>query len=330
MPKRPMDLAVKMMLVVGVFFAIVWSAAFAIARAAGADLLLVPLGVTVVIVALQYLLGPAIVGWTMKVKYVSPDEQPELHRLVQELATAARIPVPRVGISSLPIPNAFAFGRWRSDGRVVVTEKLMKTLDRNELRAGLGHEIMHLRNRDVAVITFLSLLPNIFYFLFRIGLRARGRNALGPLLSVLSIVVYFVLQLLVLYVSRIREYAADEGSVKLGNPPHWMASALYKLVYGAAKVPKEELAQAAGYKAFFASDPSRAHNEIKELADLDLDRSGTIEPEELDALRDSRAMPTGGAVAVEALSTHPNMLKRIRRLAELQAEGAFRVNTPHV
>ena len=133
-----------------------------------------------------------------------------------------------------------------------------------------------------------------------------------------------------LYVSRIREYAADEGSVKLGNPPHWMASALYKLVYGSAKVSKEELAQAAGYKAFFASDPSRAHNEIKELADLDLDRSGTIEPEELDALRDSRAMPTGGAVAVEALSTHPNMLKRIRRLAELQAEGAFRVSRPHV
>ena len=123
---------------------------------------------TVVIVALQYLLGPAIVGWTMKVKYVSPDEQPELHRLVQELATAARIPVPRVGVSGLPIPNAFAFGRWRKDGRVVVTEKLMKMLDRNELRAVLGHEIMHLRNRDVAVITFLSLLPNI-YFLLRIG-----------------------------------------------------------------------------------------------------------------------------------------------------------------
>jgi len=116
----------------------------------------------------------------------------------------------------------------------------------------------------------------------------------------------------------------------LGNPPHWMASALYKLVYGAARLPKEDLQAAAGFKAFFASDPSHAQNEIQTLADLDLDRSGTIEPAELDALRRSKAVPTGSALALEVLSTHPNMLKRIRRLADVQAQGAFRVSSPHV
>jgi heat shock protein HtpX len=171
------------------------------------------------------------------------------------------------------------------------------------------------------------MLPNVFYYLFWYG--GRGRNS-NPLLAAGSLVVYFVLQLLVLYASRIREYAADEGAVKLGNPPHWMASALYKLVYGAARVPKESMADAAGYKAFFASDPSHAAKEIGSLAELDLDRSGTIEPEELDALRRSKTKPTGGATAVEVLSTHPDMLKRIRRLAELQEQGAFRVGTPHV
>lgn len=328
-PKRPIDLSVKMLLVVGVFFALVWGATMAIVQAAGGDVLWTPIAITVVFVGLQYLLSPAIVGWTMRVRYVSPDEEPRLHEIVRELAEAARIPMPRVGVSELEIPNAFAFGRWRSDGRVVVTRPLLGLLDERELRAVLGHEIMHLRNRDVAVITFLSLLPNVFYYLFRIGIRMRGRNNPGPLIALVSILVYFALQLLVLYASRIREYAADEGSVKLGNPPHWMASALYKLVYGAARLPPEELKAAAGFKAFFASDPSRAQGEVQSLADLDLDRSGTIDPAELDALHKGRVRVSAGARIVELLGTHPNMLKRVQRLAELQARGAFRVQAPY-
>jgi heat shock protein HtpX len=328
-PKRPFDLSVKMMLVVGVFFAIVWTATIAIVSAAGGDALYWPIIITVLFVGLQYLAAPWIVGWTMRVRYVLPDEERRLHEMVRELAEAARIPMPKVGISELEIPNAFAFGRWRSDGRVVVTRPLLKLLDEHELRAVLGHEIMHLRNRDVAVITFLSMLPNIFYYLFRLGIRMRGRNNPGPIVALVSILVYFVLQLLVLYASRIREYAADEGSVKLGNPPHWMASALYKLVYGAARLPPDELKAAAGFKAFFASDPNHATAEVRSLAELDLDRSGSIEPEELDALRRSKARPGAGAKAMELFGTHPNMLKRVQRLAELQAQGAFRVQTPY-
>jgi len=320
-PARKVGLTVKLYLAVGVFFLLVWLAAMAIANAAGADVLVAPIVISVVLVGIQYLLSPLIVKWTMGVRWVGPEEAAELHTMVRELAQAAQIPMPRVGISEIEIPNAFAFGRWKSDGRVCVTRPLLDLLDKRELRAVLGHEIMHLRNRDVAVVTFLSLLPNVFYYLFQIGLRMRGRNNPGPLIALVSILMYFVLQLLVLWVSRIREYAADEGAVALGNPPDRLASALYKLVYGAAQSPPETVKGAAGFKAFFASDPSRAYKEIETLADLDLDRSGSIEPRELEALRRSGAKPGFGARVVELLSTHPNMLKRVRRLADLQAGG---------
>ena len=128
---------------------------------------------------------------------------------------------------------------------------------------------------------------------------------------------YFITNLLVLYASRIREYFADRGSVQLGNRPEALATALYKLVYGSARLNKETLKEAEGLKAFFVNDPSRAIDEIRELSDLDADKSGTIDPDELALLRSKKIHLTFGDRLMEALSTHPNMLKRIRHLSEL-------------
>ena len=97
--------------------------------------------IAVIILGLQYLIGPSMVGWTMRVKWVSEKEEPELHRMVAELARGAGLPKPKVGISQLSIPNAFAFGRTRRDGRVCVTHGIMGLLNKDELRAVLGHEI---------------------------------------------------------------------------------------------------------------------------------------------------------------------------------------------
>ncbi len=277
-----------------------------------------------VMMLIQYMIGPKMVEWSMGVRYVTEQEYPVLHKMVAELARDARIPKPRVGIARIPIPNAFAFGRWASDGRVCVTEGIMNLLNEKELRAVLGHEMSHLKHRDVAVITMISVIPMICWyiawsFMFSGG-RDRGNNVL---IGIVAFVVYLITNLLVLYVSRIREYYADEGAVRLGNSPHYLASALYKLVYGSARVPKDSLKQIEGMKAFFASDPSRAGYEIRELSQIDLDGSGTIDVTELMALRTRPVRVKTSDKLMEMLSTHPNMLKRIQRLSSLQGISAY-------
>jgi len=275
-----------------------------------------------VMMFIQYMIGPAMVEWSMGVRYLSEQEAPALHRMVAELAKQAGIPKPRVGIAKIPIPNAFAFGRWASDGRVCVTEGIMNLLNEKELRAVLGHEISHLKHKDVAVITMISVIPMVcWYFAWNFmfsGGRDRGNNVL---LGLVAFAVYLITNLLVLYVSRIREYYADEGAVKLGNGPHYLASALYKLVYGSARVPKDSLKQIEGMKAFFASDPSRAGYEIRELSQIDLDGSGTIDANELMMLRTKPIKVKTTDKILEMLSTHPNMLKRIQRLSSLQTKA---------
>lgn len=278
----------------------------------------------VAIMLIQYMIGPKMVEWTMSVKYVTEQEYPALHRMVSELARDAGIPKPRIGIAGINIPNAFAFGRWAKDGRVCVTQGIMTLLDEKELRAVLGHEISHLKHKDVAIITMISVIPMIcWYFAWNqlfSGGRERGN---GVLLGIVALIIYLITNLLVLYVSRIREYYADEGAVKLGNSPHHLASALYKLVYGSARVSKESLKPIEGMKAFFANDPSRAGNELRELSQIDLDGSGTIDMNELMALRTRPVKVKTTDKILEMFSTHPNMLKRIQRLSSLHGVSAY-------
>ncbi len=321
--KRPPGLTTRMLIITSIVFALTWSLFYAIAVATGRDTLFIPIVMTIFFTGLQYFASPWVIQWTMGVQWVTPQEQPELHGMIAELARKAGISTPRVGISYLEIPNAFAFGRWRSDGRVCVTMPLLDMLKPEELKAVLGHEIMHIRNRDVAVITFLSLLPNIFFYIFRISLRSRDRRSMGPLVGLASLLLYFLLQLFVLYVSRIREYAADEGAVRLGNPPAALASALFKLVRGATLVPREALQGAAGYKAFFATDPSRADEELLDIAQIDADGSGSIDTQELNRVRQRGIRRSRVDAILELLSTHPNMAKRLERLAHLETPRRF-------
>ena len=238
--------------------------------------------------------------------------------MVESLARKAGIPAPRVGISPADLPNAFAFGRGVKDGRICVTKGLLGLLDESELRAVVGHEMSHLKNRDVLTITILSVIPMVMYrlafqFLFYGNRRDRGSNTI--LIGIAAFLFYFITNLLVLYASRIREYFADRGSLALGNSPASLASALYKLVYGAARMDKEDLRQVEGIKAFFASDPSRAWEEFRELKQLDKDKSGTIDAAELDLIRRKSVRLSAADKFMELLSTHPNMLKRIKHLS---------------
>ncbi|MBU1999240.1 MAG: M48 family metalloprotease [Candidatus Omnitrophica bacterium] len=272
---------------------------------------------------IQYMLGPKLVEWSMRVKYIKRQDNPKLFQMVEILSMKADIPMPRIGVAHIPIPNAFAFGRGLKDGRVCVTEGILSLLSDEELKAVLGHELSHLKNRDVLTITLLSVIPMIMYriawhFLF-FGRRRNERSGGNTvLIGILAFVFYFITNLLVLYASRIREYFADRGSVLLGNRPSALASSLYKLAYGAARIDRQDLKESEGLKAFFINDPSRAMSEIRDLRQLDLDKSGTIDMAELAILQNKKIKLSFADKMLESLSTHPNMLKRIKQLSNLK------------
>lgn len=312
-----MWLQVRMYMLLGVMFAIIYAMIVIVGWYTGMGNFLVFGAIAIVFILIQYMIGPKMVELSMRVKYVSEKEEPRLHRMVSELARKSGIKKPRIGVSELRIPNAFAFGRSKGDGRVCVTRGILELLDEDELKAVLGHEISHIANRDVTMITMLSVIPMICWFLawnFMFSSRNRGGAAF---IGLFAFLLYFITNLLVLYASRIREYYADRGSVKLGSEPHSLASALYKLVYGSAKAGRNELKQMEGYKAFFLNDPSNAAREFSELKSLDRDMSGTIDRNELENVREGKVKLGFGDRVMEIWTTHPNMLKRIRHLSEL-------------
>ncbi|MFA5888226.1 MAG: zinc metalloprotease HtpX [Candidatus Nanoarchaeia archaeon] len=315
-----MWLQIRLYMLMAIMFAIVYGLVTGVARYAGITNFYFYLVFAVGMMVLQYMIGPKIVEWTMKIKYVTEKEEPKLHRMVAELAKKAGIPKPRIAVSSWNVPNAFAFGRSIRDGRVCATRGIIDILSEKELRAVLGHEISHIKNRDVTIITLLSVVPMLCWFAAQSFLWSRNREnqGSGVLIGIGALVLYFITNLLVLYGSRIREYYADKGSVQLGNDPHELASALYKLVYGSAKASKEELKHVEGCRAFFANDPARAELDIKELKAIDSDMSGTIDRHELSAIRGKNVVLGRGQKVMELFTTHPNMLKRIKHLSSLQ------------
>jgi len=310
-----MSLAVRMYLLIGALFAIMYAFIVIVGALLGIVNFLFFAGIAGALMLVQFLIGPKMVEWGMRVRYVTPQEEPELHQMVEELSKKAGIPKPRVGIARIPIPNAFAFGRSKKDSRICVTEGIRKLLDKSELEAVLGHEVSHIKSRDVMVITTISVIPTIAWYIAWSSMFSRNRGN-AALLGIVAFAIYFLTNLLVLYASRLREYYADKGSIQLGMKPHDLASALYKLVYGSARIPRQEIKQVEGMKAFFATDPSRARQEFADLKALDADMSGSLDEKELAAIRSKKISLSKADRLLEALSTHPNMLKRISVLSK--------------
>ncbi len=318
------NLYLRLSLILILFFGLIYAIIVVFSSLLGVTSLSFYIILALFIMGLQYLIGPKIVEWTMKVSYIKRKDAPQLFEIVENLSKKAKIPTPKIGISRWNIPNAFAFGRSLKDGRICVTEGILNILTKEELSAVIGHELSHLKNRDVLFITFLSVIPLILYrialHLLFFGGYSRRRESQGytALIGIGALLFYFISNLLVLYASRIREYFADKGSIELGNQPSLLASALYKLVYGSARIPRENLRELEGTKAFFLNDISKSRKEITELAELDLDKSGTIDPYELRELKRKEIRLSFADKLMEALSTHPNMLKRIKQLSLYQ------------
>ena len=212
------------------------------------------IGVMVVILGafafIQYFTSDKIALASSGAKVVTPEQAPDLHAMVERLCAMSDLPKPRVAVIPTDVPNAFATGRSPKRSVVAVTEGLWKRLDAPEIEGVLAHELAHIANRDVAVMTFASFFSNVASLLIWFG-GGLGRNREGPPIWLIALVVYFVSYFLILALSRYREFAADRGAALVTGAPENLMSALQKIASDITRIPQRDLRQMEGLNAFF-------------------------------------------------------------------------------
>jgi heat shock protein HtpX len=197
-------------------------------------------------------------------KVVERDQAPELHDMIERLCALSDLRKPRVAIIDSDVPNAFATGRNQKHAAVAVTTGLWDRLEPKEVEGVLAHELSHIANRDVLVMTVASFFAMVAALLTRVGLysgmfggfggnRGNDNNSVPVWLVVLvvSVVTYFLSQILILAISRYREFAADRGSALMTGAPEYLMSALQKIASGITQIPQQDLRQVEGMNAFF-------------------------------------------------------------------------------
>jgi heat shock protein HtpX len=194
-------------------------------------------------------------------KIVERDEAPELHDMIERLCALADLPKPRVAIIDTDVPNAFATGRSPKHAAVAVTRGLWQRLEPKEVEGVLAHELSHVANRDVLIMTLASFFAMLAGILTRFGLyggmfgggRGRDNNQVPVWLIVLvvSVVTYFLSQILILAISRYREFAADRGSALITGAPENLMSALQKISSEIFRIPQRDLREVESMNAFF-------------------------------------------------------------------------------
>jgi len=279
-------------------------------------------GLVGIFMLIQWAIAPGIVRWSSRLIYLKPGENPWLEQTVGELAKQAGVPMPALAISRNPTPNAFVFGRTRASSTLAVHTGLLEQLNKDEIKAVLAHEVGHLRHNDVLVMTVVSVIPLLAFMLARSilwGGRGRNRDA-GAIIAVavLGYVVYIVSQLLILKLSRQREYYADSYSAVATKNPHSLSSALAKITFGLS-LSKEKPGAA---RAFYISDPVNAKSEVQEIMKnknkYDLDGDGVLDERELRKAMEEQAK--SGRSRMEFMSTHPSTFKRIMLLKEIEED----------
>ncbi|WP_226011259.1 zinc metalloprotease HtpX [Halomicrobium salinisoli] len=227
--------------------------------------------------------------YSMGARKVDPDEYPELHRKIERLSQQADLPKPDVAVADSRVPNAFAAGRSQKSATVAVTTGIMNTLEEDELEGVLAHELAHVKNRDVMVMTIASFLSTIAFIVVRWGWlfgggRQRGGGGAPVIVAIVaSLVVWIVSFLLIRALSRYREYAADRGGAVITGRPSALATALMKIDGRMDKVPKEDMRSQSEMNAFFI-------------------------------------IPIKSGFVGRVFSTHPPTEKRVERLRDLERE----------
>jgi heat shock protein HtpX len=242
---------------------------------------------------LQYFTSDKIALAASRAKIVDRDQAPELHDMVERLCAMADLPKPRLAVIPTDVPNAFATGRNPKNSVVAVTEGLWNRLSKPEVEGVLAHELSHIGNRDVAIMTISSFFAMVAAMLMRMGLwggmfgGGRDRSGGTPvwlIMFAVSLLTYVISYVLILMISRYREYAADRGAAIITGAPENLMSALQRIASNIAQIPQRDLREVQGLNAFFIV-PTNVKSGFAEL-----------------------------------FMTHPPLEKRLARLAEIARE----------
>jgi heat shock protein HtpX len=292
--------------------------------------LAVALGGSALFILFQYAVGPAIVAATTHLHYLKPGENPWLEKTVKELADKSGLPMPKLATVPNNTPNAFTFGRSTSSATLAVHEGLLKQLNENEVKGVIAHELGHVKHKDYIVMTVLSALPLIAYFIAQATLyagafsggRRNSKDNSGAALIVIGVIafiIYILTFLIVMRLSRLREHYADAYSAYVTGSPRELESALAKITYGLSLSPKAP----EGARAFYIEDPAAAKQEIQHIMEhkdeYDLDHDGVLDERELELAMEKESKSTWHQMN-SLFSTHPPTFKRILLLREIEQE----------
>ncbi|MFP3279398.1 MAG: zinc metalloprotease HtpX, partial [Candidatus Micrarchaeota archaeon] len=268
----------------------------------------------------QWYISPYLISFSARLKYLKPGEMQELQEMVKELAAKAHLPMPRIAISPSKEPNAFVFGRTRKSATLVVNEGLLKMLNKDELESVIGHELGHVKHNDFLVMTIASFIPMLAYMLAQNMMFANtGRSRNGDyalLIGFLGFAVYFVSELLILGLSRSREYFADMHSAQLTKKPEHLARSLVKITYSLAESPVQQ--SSGSIRSFYIADSFNAKEDIEKIEEHASELKELLP--ELDIKRFKELASREGRNVLTLFSTHPPTYKRVMALARLKKE----------
>ena len=253
--------------------------------------------IALIMIIAQWYFSDKIVMWSAGAKVVTREQFPELHNLVERIVARNNLPMPRIAVINTRMPNAFATGKGPKSSVVAVTTGLMDTLNTEELEGVIAHELTHIRNRDVLVLTLASLFSTVAWYLMQFGFYGglygggmgyggnRNNNSAGAMIIVIAVALltWVVSFLIIRAISRYREFAADRGSAQMTGKPIELANALMKISGTMKNVPTRDLRQEEGLNAFF------------------------IVP------------ALSGSTIGNLFSTHPPIQKRVQKLMEMEA-----------
>lgn len=299
------------------------------------------LAIALVFMFIQYAVSPYIVRVSTRLRYLNPGENRWLEDTVKKLSNAAGVPMPKLAVTPDPTPNAFAFGNSANNMTVAVNQGLLARLNEDEIQGVIAHEIGHIKHKDCVIMTFMSAIPLIAYIVVRMAFsfsyvgssgRRSDRGSGGALILIagaVALVVYFISQLLVLRLSRLREHFADAFSGYVTQSPRSLESALTRITYGLSLSPIESH----GARALYIADPALARQEageiIKQKSDYDLDHDGVLDEHELGLAMEQEAKKQSTWRSLNAaFATHPPTYKRILLLRQIEQEIASRGTAP--